>query len=329
MSQREPLQENTLLEFPQGSCRVEALLGSGANALVYLGSRSGKTVLIKELFPLEPQGNIFRDSQGCIQVSESAQALWDSHRQHFLDGNEIHSRLLLDHPELTVDAQCYPCRNTLYTVVDFPGGKTLGQALSESVLDLRSHTQRMLKLLDALEAVHKCGFLHLDIRPETIMLAETEQIFLMDYNSTIPVDYQTSSYLNYRPGYSAPEVEYSASGAADFSSDLYSVTAVFYHCLMGRRLSLEEMLLSRPPDGQDSPLVCGMHPAIRRSVKTILRKGMSVLSTKRYRSVGQMRKAFRELLELIDNPAACEAAEEQYNTAVVTALPRRRRPLLR
>lgn len=336
MSSREALQPNTLLDFSGMPCRVDSLLGRGSNALVYLGRyagpqapEEGSAVLIKELFPLDPQERIFRDAQGAIRILPEAEELWQQHRQRFLDSCDIHQRLLYDHPELSgITMHSVSLGKTLYCVVDFPQGRPLSRELQAPARDLKKLTVRMLGLLDALEAVHKCGFLHLDIRPETVMLAENagkEEIFLMDFNSTMPMDHQTSSFLSYRPGYSAPEVENTASAMADFSSDLYSVTAVFYHALMGRPLSLEEMLLSRPPDGQDSPCLEGLPLPAKAQVRTILRKGLSVLPTRRYRSTGQMRLALKELLDRIDHPENYPAPD----TSVVTALPRRRRPAFR
>lgn len=163
---------------------------------------------------------------------------------------------------------------------------------------LRQSVLRMLSLLEELEQFHRIGNLHLDICPNNILLAgngATEALILTQ--CAIP----GGCALCCRGGYAAPELVNGQTDAADFSTDLYSVTAVFFHCLMGRKLTLREALLPKAPDGSDSPLLNDAPPAVRSIVRRILRKGLNVLPDKRYRSIGVLRRAFRELLETLDS----------------------------
>lgn len=173
--------------------------------------------------------------------------------------------------------------------------RTLLEAMSEPI-PLRQTVTAMLQLLDELEAMHRMGNLHLDICPNNILLAasgDSETVILSRCRI------QSAPCPCRRSGYAAPEIVSGNTDAADFSTDLYSVTAVFFHCLMGRKLTLQEALQPKAPDGKDSPVLKDAPPAARAIVRRILRKGLNALPDKRYRSIGPLRRAMKELLEAL------------------------------
>lgn len=311
MDQRLPLRAGTVLEFDAMPCHIEEVVGCGSNAIVYKGWYRDRLcpeqrhhVLIKELFPFHPAMKIWRDKQGQIVVEEDARQIWEAHRQSFLAGNEIHLRLLADHPDLLgANLNSFSLGGTLYSVLGYSGGRNLYTELTRPGLSLGRIARWMLLLLDALEAFHESGCLHMDISPDNMMLVgngEDCRIFLIDYNSARPVDSDSMDYLSIKDGYSAPEVETKSIASIGFATDLYSVAAVFFRCLMGRKLTLEERLRSRAPSGSDSPLLRDAPQTVSSMVGQILKKGLNILPGKRYQSIGQMRLAFRELIDRID-----------------------------
>ena len=313
MDHRSPLKLHTVLAFEGMPCHIEEVIGQGSNAIVYKGWYQDSLdpdlrhhVLVKELFPFHPQKKIFRGDDGSILVEPEAQDLWQTHRESFEIGNRVHLRLLYDHPDLMVmgaNLNSFHFNGTLYSVLGYTGGRSLQAELNRNTGTLNRTARRMIGLLDALEAFHKSGYLHLDISPDNIMLVgqeDREQIFLIDYNSARELGSRDSSYLSCKAGYSAPEVSTGNLDAIGFSSDLYSVAAVFFRCLMGRSLTLAEMLQPKAPDCQDSPLLKDVPQTVSSMVSTILKKSLHTLSRRRYQSIGQMRQAFQELLDRID-----------------------------
>lgn len=313
MDHRMPLKLHTVLAFEGMDCHIEEVIAQGSNAVVYRGwyrdrlnQELSHQVLIKELFPFHPQKKIWRREDGSIVVEPEAEALWNIHKESFETGNRIHLRLLADHPEqmaLGANLNSYCLNGTLYSVLGYTGGRSLQEELNKSPVTLRQIARRMIGLLDALEAFHKSGYLHLDISPDNIMVvgqAEQEQIFLIDYNSAREVGSRDSNYLSCKDGYSAPEVSTGNLFSIGFPSDLYSVAAVFYRCIMGRKLTLEENLRMRELDGQNSPLLKGTPQTVSAMVETILKKGLHTLPKRRYQSIGQLRQTFQELIDRID-----------------------------
>lgn len=311
MDYRKPLDIHTVLAFDGMTCCIEKKIGCGSNAIVYKGwyydqlnREQRHHVLIKELFPYHPQGKIWRDEEGRILVEPEAQDVWQTHRDSFLAGNEIHLKLLAEHPdELGGNVNSFSHNGTLYSVLGYNGGRSLQAELDTPGQILRRQAQRMLGLLDALEAFHNSGYLHLDISPDNIMLVGQEgreRIFLIDYNSVRAVNAGDDAYLSHKAGYSPPEIETNAGYDIGFSSDLYSVAAVFFRCLMGRTLTLEEKLQPRAPDGADSQYLQNAPQTVRDLVGRILKKGLHILPRKRYQSTRQMRQVFLELIDRID-----------------------------
>lgn len=312
MDHRKALPPETLLPFPSMPCTLIEELGRGSNAIVYMGAypdllNRGErhTVLIKELFPFHQRAAIFRDENGEIICSPDGQETWDLHRQSFEYGNLIHLRMLEKHPDITgANINTFSLHGTMYTVLGCTGGRSLETESSGPETDLRRLTVRMLCLLDALEAFHESGFLHLDVAPDNILLIgqdSRERVMLIDYNSVYSLRasvLNAPAYHSVKPGYSAPELR--TGGTPSAASDLYSVAAVFYRCLSGAAMTPFQMSRPGPPDVSACPCLKNLPDTVSVMVLQILRRGLQVLPKKRYLSVGAMREAFQELLDRID-----------------------------
>ena len=306
MGYRTALKPQAVLPFASGPCRIRQVLGRGAACIVYSGyfpSPEGtgppQSVLVRELFPAHPQGRIQRDPQGHIRIEPDAEMFFTRHKESFLTFREVHERWLTDHPALSgLAAQRHSCNGTLYSTIPFSEITTLRDVLDRKDVSLAQHVDRMLGLLDTLESHHKCGYLHLGISPDQILLAEAEgkEIVCLLQNDTVPLLRDPDQdRVRPLPGYTPPELENGTLDMADFSSDLYAVTAVFFTCLMGRPMTLEELLFSGTPSVRESLCLREEPYPVRQMVNRILKKGLQVLPAKRYRSVGQMRNALREL----------------------------------
>lgn len=311
MDHRQALPPGTLLPFPAMFCTLTGELGRGSNAIVYTGSypdllnrEERHTVLIKELFPFHPKAAVFRDENGAIFCAPEARETWELHQQSFEYGNRVHLRMLEQYPDLNgANLNTFSLNGTLYTVLGCTGGQSLEAETSGPETDLRRLTTRMLSLLDALEAFHESGFLHLDIAPDNILLIgqSQERAILIDYNSVYSLENlfpDISPYYSVKPGYSAPESR--TGGIPSAASDLYSVAAVFYRCLSGAALTPFQMSRPVPPDVSSCPCLEGLPDTVSVMVRQILRRGLHALPKRRYPSVKDMREAFQELLDRID-----------------------------
>lgn len=179
MDGRKVLKAGTKLPFPGMECEIDSVVGCGSNAIVYRGhyhdqqnSQLVHQVLVKELFPYDPNGKIHRDEQGNICIEAEAQDTMELHRFSFLRGNEIHIQLLMQHPgEIDANINTFERNHTLYTILGFSGGRSLEKELqSGKNHSLKGLVKWIREALEVLEAFHASGYLHLDISSENILL---------------------------------------------------------------------------------------------------------------------------------------------------------------
>ena len=308
------LETGSVLLFPGLECRIDSFLGKGANAIVYTGSYPDgqfpgfrHRILIKELFPIHPQGQIFRSPEGDICRTEEAEPLMELHRLSFQRGTEIHIGLLGEHPEsMEANINTFSLHGTLYSVLGFSGGRSLDKELeARKALDisLPVSIHRMMGMLDVLEAFHHSGFLHLDISPDNILLigdGKTERISIIDYNSVHTLEEirkGEAAYYSVKEGFTAPEVRLGKTDAIGYPADLYALTAVFYRMLSGRNLSVLQTVWGQIPDIGNIPCLAEAPDTVRNMVRKILKRGLVSLAARRYQTTEQMRQ---DLLELHD-----------------------------
>jgi len=116
------------------------------------------------------------------------------------------------------------------------------------------------QISSALTAVHKAGFIHRDIKPKNIFLVEEDHGFrakILDFGIAKLVGAVTvtrAGTLIGTPAYMAPE-QIEKGSIVDTRTDLYSLAAVIYEALAGRRVAeerempkvFEEILHHTPP----------------------------------------------------------------------------------
>ena len=314
MDQRKALTKGTVLRFPGIACELGAEIGRGSNALVYEGSyrdalESSRVhrVLVKELFPLHPQGKIRRREDGSLCVEPEGEEVFRMHRNSFEAGNRAHLALLETCPDqIGANLNSFPLNGTLYTLLGVSGGQSLEKSQPAPARSLRQCASRILLILDALETFHRNGLAHLDIAPDNILLlgsGRRERALLIDYNSTMAVglpQQAESLVFSVKQGYTAPEIRSGWSREIGFASDLYSVTAVFYRLLAGKPLTSFQMIRSSPPDVSGCPCVRNEPETVKAWVREILRRGLQTIPGRRYQSAEQMRLDLEELEDRIE-----------------------------
>lgn len=314
MDSRSVLKPGQVLPFPGMECEIDGVAGRGSNTIVYRGHyqdqqnrKLSHDVLIKELFPYEPKGLIYRDEQGNICAQAEGIEPMGLHRHSFLRGNEVHVRFLQQYPgEIDSNINTFGWNQTLYTILGFSGGRSLDKELQKGkTIALKEHVRRIRGALEVLGSFHAAGYLHLDISPDNILLhseGKRERVTLIDYNSVhtlTEIREGSSVYYSAKEGYTAPEILIGRSREIGFSSDLYAMTAVFYTCLTGKRLSAMQTVRSSVPDISGAECLRGCPSTVTGMVRTILRKGLGAVPRRRYQSAAQMLTDLEELEDRI------------------------------
>jgi eukaryotic-like serine/threonine-protein kinase len=123
-----------------------------------------------------------------------------------------------------------------WIVMEALPGRTLQAALrDDGPLPVQQATGIGLRLLDALEATHRAGIVHRDVKPSNLQLCGSQRVVLTDFGIAATTDDHAGGSVSTivgSPAYMSPERVH----GADFgpASDPYSLGATLYAAVEGR-----------------------------------------------------------------------------------------------
>lgn len=121
-----------------------------------------------------------------------------------------------------------------FLLMEFLEGDTLRQELRDSRdgrLSVGDALRTVVPLGAALAKAHAAGYLHMDVKPENVMVVG-ERPVLFDFGAARKIDGRRPSRPQGTPGYASPE-EYAVQPAGA-PADIYSLGVVLYELLTGR-----------------------------------------------------------------------------------------------
>ncbi|ABB57141.1 serine/threonine-protein kinase [Synechococcus elongatus] len=176
----------------------------------------------------------------------------------------------------------------LYLVQEYIAGQTLRQLGRQSPEQARSLLEQLLAIL---ATIHQAGAIHRDIKPDNIILRESDsRPVLIDFGAVrqaietaSATQLRTASKVIGTPGYMAPE---QAMGRVTFATDLYGLAMTIGFILTGQDP------LDWPTDHQTGlifweALLPDLDPQLRR----ILERASQPQLIQRYSSVAEMQAA--------------------------------------
>lgn len=278
------LKQDTLLQG--GKYRIEKVLGQGGFGITYLATQDllDRKVAIKEFFfkeYCEREGNTNTITLG----TQSIKATVERFLKKFI--KEAKTISSLHHPNIIQIHDIFRENNTAYYVMEFIDGVSLGEmvktkgALPESVA-----VEYIKKTADALSYIHERNINHLDVKPNNIMLRNSDgEIVLVDFGVAKQYDETTKEGTTTTPvgishGYS-PSEQYKRNGVSSFSpeSDIYSLGATLYKLVTG----------ITPPEAievaQDGLPI--MQSSISDACQAVIKKSMMLNKTDRPRNIAE------------------------------------------
>lgn len=228
------LPPETLLH--DGAYRLGEVLGRGGFGLTYraFDVRGQREVAIKECFP----AHCTRDGRNVVGADFAGCASLEAFRRGFhLQATRLQN---LSHPAIVTLFDVFDENQTTYLVMALLEGPTQLQFLEErGALSPSIALEQIEHLAGALEAIHDAGYLHLDIKPENVILVAGAPV-LVDFDllaardkpdfDTRPLSLATQIGT---PGY-APLEQYAQHAALCPATDVYALGATFYHLLSGQ-----------------------------------------------------------------------------------------------
>lgn len=174
--------------------------------------------------------------------------------------------------------------------------KTISEIIQKkNCMTWSESVQVMRKLLEITEEAHARGNLPLVLFPDNILVQETEGGYRLAVDTGDPYRRQTANDRATSVGFRPPEMAVMDHQKIGKQSDYYSITAVFYYCLTGRKLSRLQMFRSGIPDIADAIDRNKMNENAIKILYRILKKGLSPGLRNRYQSLKQMEEDLAEL----------------------------------
>ncbi len=194
--------------------RVERLLGSGGMGTVYLAEQESlkRPVALKLLSPQLTADETFR--------------------ARFRREGEVQAAL--DHPHIVPIYEAGESGDGLYIAMRYVRGCTLKDLVENGELDPGRTLRLLAPVAAALDAAHASGLIHRDVKPQNILVDQTDWPYLADFGLTRGGGAAGPTRTGQLVGtfaYIAPEQI--KGQRASPRSDQYALAAVLFECLAG------------------------------------------------------------------------------------------------
>jgi Tol biopolymer transport system component len=227
----------------------------------------------------------------------------------------------LSHPNIVAIFDTGQHDDQLYVVTELLEGETMRSRLREGPFGMRKAAEHAARVAEGLAAAHEKGITHRDIKPENLFLLNDGRVKILDFGLARQDPLlkassdQSSSPTAAQPtnpgamigtvGYLSPEQ--ARGDPADHRSDIFSLGAVLYEMLTGRRAfkgtSPAELLSSVLRDEPEAPSLCD--PRVPHALDLIVHHCLEKSPDERFQSARDL--AFH--LDSVGGTSASQRAE--------------------
>ncbi|MEU7752736.1 serine/threonine-protein kinase [Micromonospora sp. NPDC049171] len=196
-----------------------------------------------------------------------------------------------------------------YLVMEFVAGEPLSKRIETAGrLDVAETMSIVAQAASALNAAHRGGIVHRDVKPSNLLVLEDGSVVLVDFGVARSLDITSITSTNAVPGtalYMAPEQ--AAGRPVSGATDIYALGAVTYCCLTGN-----------PPFTGDNPLQVAVRHLddeppelpheIPEAVRALVSRALAKDPQDRFSSGAAMAEAARTAVTGGEPPTALAAA---------------------
>ena len=323
---RKPLPQGWELVFGEEHRYVIAEeIGRGGSCIVYNGfyrDRIGERhlVKIKECYPYRLE--IERDAKENLTPDLSCEQIFLAEKQKFLEAYRKNTALktTIGLVNSTANAtNIYEYHNTCYVVMTEIEGRDYRSEADENLQSLFLHLRTLVRIV---KKYHDCGMLHLDIKPENVLLIpETkEQMVLFDFDSMVrkeKIQTQPNSWtFSVSDGYAAPELVRGKCSKICEATDVYAIGAIAFYKLFGRTPNAMDSAVGAIYDFSGMKWKDARYqPVLFRLMQEFFHRTLAATVRRRYASVDEVLEILEKLIRESDVERVFLYHGFAYNTA--------------
>jgi serine/threonine protein kinase len=256
--------------------RILRKLGQGGMGVVYQAEdlKLGRTVALKFLAP---------------HVSLSPE-----HRARFV--REAKALAAIDHPNICTVHEIDEAQGQVFFAMSFVDGPTLKERITAGSLELDEALRIMADAARGLQAAHRTGVIHRDIKSSNIMLDAEGRVVITDFGLALREDQPgmtQDGMLLGTPAYVSPEQL--RGEKLDRRSDVWSMGVVLYEAVSGKLPFRADRNLASVLTEDPAPLTTvrsGVPPELDR----IVRKALAKAPAERHQTAGELAADLQGLL---------------------------------
>ena len=243
-------------------------------------------------------GEVFRAYQPAVGREVALKVVRPEHADapEFIRSFHTEAQIVarLEHPHIVPLYDYWREPSRAYLVMRWLKGGSLRQALDRGPFRPEATLQAVEQVASALDAAHRQGVIHRDVKPTNILFDDRNNAYLSDFGIAVTsiVDFEGEERSTLSPPYSSPELLQRE--AASPQSDIFSVGVITWEMLTGRRFadSIEEG--GTGINGYLPPLeVTGLD---QRAAGEVLAVATARLPTERYPDSASFVQALRSAL---------------------------------
>lgn len=165
----------------------------------------------------------------------------------------------------------YEGETGVHLVLEYLKGKTLESIIKDrKIMTEKETTALVTHISEIISAIHRCGWVHGDVKPGNVMIESDGRISLFDLETASPIGKKSPIHAWTR-GYASPEAWLHKQ--LDERHDYYSLGIILYEMLTGGILFRKDnIMLKEEVLGKNPPAISGISDVLNFTVLRLLAK---------------------------------------------------------
>lgn len=287
-----------------GRYTIGELIRIDGEGILYQGAENHGAfrVTVKEYLPLTLSAERTDGQQ--LRPKPGSEVLFKTTRMDFVDLYRSIQRITpANGLEAVLDV--VEANNTVYAVMESPGGRPLQKWLEEhpGPVDPAQAREMLRPVFDGVAAMHRVGLVHRGICPENIRVLDNGRARLAGYATVGLRTAGSGLHEQLYEGYSAPE-QYSTAEFEGRYTDEYSLAAVFYRMVCGQ----SPVPAAQRAVSDSNPRAKTLEPSVPVYISEALQLGLRLKPAERIQTVPL-------LLEALSSPEKTDELARSLRTA--------------